>query len=170
MKQSLRYGAVLGLIQVVWLWGGFQLLKALAGGVPHGKLRAITGLVGMVVLFFGVFGAIRREARTRGGLPYGQGLKVGALVSLTVAVIVALSSLLFVTVIAPGEAAQMIEEVGNAARQAGASPEEIARQLEGARREFSPAGQVAAAFVAQSVMGTLFSAVLAAFFRPKVRK
>ncbi len=168
MQKTLRRAIAIGLIQAVWLLGGFTLLTHLLPAAPHASLRATTGLVGMAVLFGGILHAMQRaRAETQGPISYWGALRVGLLVALVVAAIVSLASLFYVTVLAPGFRAEMIAEAAAGAQAANRSPAEVEAARAVASREFSTAAQVLMPLVAQSLAGLVFSLLLAIFFRRK---
>jgi hypothetical protein len=166
MTEKLRTGLITGTLESIWLLGGFSLLKRLATDTPMASLRAVTGLFGLMILFVGILYGMKRMMPEAGGeRPYLKLVKTGVVISLTVACMVSLFSLVFVTLINPGFSDDMVREAERSIQSSGVSPAEVAARLERARAEFSTVSLVVAPLILQPVMGTLFCLVLALFFR-----
>jgi hypothetical protein len=67
----------------------------------------------------------------------------------------------------PGYADYMVNEAHKAMLAGGESTKQIAHDMVGVRWEFSTSGQVTAALIAQSVVGTIISLIMAIFIRSK---
>ena len=168
MNSIIRIGFLTGALVTTWLFGIFSLLKSLSLDTPQTTLRTLTGIFGLVILFVGVFYGIKKARDTSGDeLSYLKAVKTGVIISLIVAVMVSSFSLLYLTVVNPGFANDMIKEAEQSLKQSGASPEETSKRLDGVRAEFSLQGQIMTSLIAQSTMGTIFSLILAIFLRSK---
>src|SRR5882762_1279594 len=88
MKKEIRIGIATAGILCVWLFGGLYLIGSMHLADRLSYLRAITGLLGLVVLFAGVLFGIRKAKEENQTFTYWQALKTGVIISLTVAVII----------------------------------------------------------------------------------
>jgi hypothetical protein len=102
-----------------------------------------------------------------GVLTYGGAFKAGFTVAILTAIITAFCGFIFCTVIDPGYSDYMVNEAHKAMVASGESPKQIAHDMVGVRWEFSTGGQVMAALIAQSVVGTIISLIMAIFIRSK---
>src|SRR5712664_2591263 len=91
MTKEIRIGIATAGILCVWLFGGFYLAGSMHLGGRLSNLRAITGLLGLVVLFTGVFFGIRKGKGENQQFTYWQALKTGVIISLTVAVVISIA-------------------------------------------------------------------------------
>src|SRR5438270_12676509 len=98
---------------------------------------------------------------------YGSAIKTGFTISLAVAVIVSLVSLLYITIVNPNFAEDMVREAADSLKKSGAGPAETAKKLEAVKRQFSIPGQMMASLIVQSVAGFLFTLVIGAFVYTK---
>ncbi len=111
-----------------------------------------------------------KTSRKGDNFSYWQALKIGITISLIVAIIVSLASLLYVTVINPGFTNDMVSEAELTLKKSGAGTAEITKKLSAVRNEFSVAGQTIGSLIVQSITGTIFSLVLGLFYRSKNAK
>ncbi|MDP4263313.1 MAG: DUF4199 domain-containing protein [Bacteroidota bacterium] len=172
MHPTIKRALAAGFFISLWLLGGFSILKSLSLPVPQSDLRTITGLLGLVILFTGIMYGIRKAKtdRKEDNFSYARAIKTGILISVIVAIIVSLASLLYVTVINPGFTNDMVRETELSLEKSGATPAEMAKKLSRARNEFSVTGQFISGLIVQSAAGTLFSLVLGLFYRTKSTK
>ncbi len=172
MNDTLKKGLFVGTIQSIWLFGGFSILRSASLDIPQSTLRALTGVFSLVILFVGILYGIKRtrDNSKDNDLTYWKAVKTGVTISLVVACMVSSFSVFYLTLINPGFAADMVKEAEQSLKQSGATPEEIAQQLDKVRSEFSSRSQVITGLVLQSTMGTLFSLILSIFLRSKKQK
>lgn len=173
MKSFIKFGLGTGLVSGLWALSTFTVIgwvnrMALHGSIPAANVRAIGGLFSIVILVLGISWAMLEVRRQQEGqLTYGQAVKTGALVACITAVVVAVFSCLYCTVINPGYTEFMVADAERTLRAAGKGPEEIALQLGAVRKQFSTGAQVGEALVGQAVVGTLASLIVGAFVRTK---
>src|SRR4051812_18391721 len=112
MNSSFKWGLLTGLLVSVWLIGGFSLFVALFGKTPHSTLRALTGSLGFIILFMGIFYGMKTEkAKIRSSrFTYFNAFLSGLIVTIVVAVIVSLASFLYVKYLYPGFTEDMVNE------------------------------------------------------------
>lgn len=173
MKSFIKYGLGTGTVSGLWALATFTVIGWLNRVVFHGSIaaanvRAIGGLFSIVILVMGITWAMLEVRRQQEGqLTYGQAVKTGALVACITAVVVAVFSWLYCTVINPGYTEFMVADAERTLRAAGKAPGEIASQLGVVRKQFSTGAQVGEALVGQAVVGTLVSLIVGAFVRTK---
>jgi len=169
MIQTFKRGLLTGLIVATWLIAGFSVLKTILPNSPHYILRTITGLLGLIILFTGILSGISKAKAAKKGNPftYIDALKTGVIISITVAIVVSLASVLYVTIINPGFTDDMVKEAETALSRSHATPAGAAQRLAAVRNEFSVRSQMIIPLIAQSVCGTIFSLILGLFFRTK---
>ena len=164
----IRNGLLTGVALTTWLFGGFSFLKSLSLDTPLSTLRTLTGVLGLVILFIGIFYGVKKSRdNSSHKFTYLQAVKSGVIISIIVAIMVSTFSFLYVTTINPDFANDMVKEAEQSLKQSGAAPEEISRRLVSIREEFSVSSQIIIPLIAQSTMGTVFSFVLAIFLRSK---
>jgi len=173
MKSLIKYGTVTGVVSGLWGLVTFKVIGwlnivAFHGSLPPANVRSIGGLFSIVILILGIIWAMQEVRRENGGLlTYGQVVRTGVLVACIVAVIVGVFTLLYCTVINPGYTDFMVADAERALRTSGKSPDQIARELESVRKQFSVGSQVGQALIGQVVVGSIASLILAAFMRTK---
>ncbi len=172
MKLSRRFGLLTGLLVGLWNISCFTIVSRLnvffSMGIPAERLRAYSGLFGLVILILGVFIGIRAAKRKNGNaINFAQAAKTGIVIAVITACLVACFGLLYCTVINPGYTDFMVEEARKALLAAKKPPQEISLQLEKVRHEFSTASQVMQALIVQSVVGTISSLIIGLSLRTK---
>ncbi len=100
---------------------------------------------------------------------YAKAVRTGIMISVIVAIIVSLASLLYVTVINPDFTNDMVREGELSLKESGSNSAEITKRLSRVRNEFSVTGQLISGLIVQSVAGTVFSLVLGFIYRSKRR-
>lgn len=168
MKHILLRGLLIGLLVNVWLFGGFTILSLLITSVPHVILRTLTGALGLVILFTGIYYAMRSQRQRQGaaGYTYLQALGTGVCIAVIVAVMVSIVSGVYVYV-NPGFTQDMANEAATSLRQSGASQVVIDQKLAGIKNAFSLRQQMLNPLMVQTAMGTVFSLIAAAFMKVK---
>ncbi len=173
MQTFIKFGIGTGIVSGLWGLATFTVIGwlnqvAFHGSLPAANVRSIGGLFSIIILVVGITWAMLEVRRQNAGvLSYGQAVKTGALVACTTAIIVAVFSWLYCTVINPGYTAFMVADAERTLRAAGKAPGEIASQLDSVRRQFSAGSQTGQALVGQAVVGTLASVIVGAFVRTK---
>jgi len=171
VKSFIRFGVIIGFLVGIWNLSCFTIVswinKILSLGIPAARVRAFSGLFGLVILILGIYFGIREAKRKAGGITYKKAIKTGISIAMISAVIVAFFGFLYCTVINPGYAAFMVKQTENALIAAKKSPEEINQQLIKARAFYSTFSQVLQALIVQSVIGTVSSLIIGLFLSRK---
>ena len=167
MKLSPRFGVLTGLLVGLWNISCFTIVSRLNSffsiGIPPERIRAYSGLFGLIILILGIYLGIKAAKRKSAGvISYGQAVKTGVLIAVITAAIVACFGFLYCTVINPGYTNFMVSEAEKTLIAAKKAPAEIAQQLERVRNEFSTGSQVLQALIVQSVVGTISSLIISA--------
>jgi uncharacterized protein with PQ loop repeat len=159
-----------GLLVSLWLVGGFTLLSFVFTSIPHLILRTLTGVLGLVVLFTGIYYAMRAEKqKNQGILTYTQALKTGLFISVITAVMVSIASGIYVS-LNPSFAADMVREAETSLKASGASATVINQKTAAVYSEFSVARQMVGPLIVQTVMGGVFSLIVSAFIKSTPKK
>ena len=166
---TIKKGLLVGTIESVWLLSGFSFLKWLSLNIPQAKLRALTGLLGLVILFVGILYGLKktRDNSVNADFTYLKSLKTGMIISVVVALMVSLFSLVYVTLINPDFSVDMMREAEASLKLSGASPSEIEQQVGNIKAEYSTLRLTTAPLIVQPIAGTVFSLILSIFFRSK---
>ena len=77
-------------------------MKKNGWGVPAATIRGVGGLLSIPIQAIGIYIAMQNFKKVNGWLTYGQALKTGVTVAITIAVIVAIFSFLYCKVFNPG--------------------------------------------------------------------
>src|ERR1041385_9090081 len=103
MNNIIRIASATGISLITWLYGGFFILKFIFQPNDPTSVRAITGFLGLIILFVGVRQGIKKAQVAAGsnGLTYFDCLKTGFFISISIAVMISLFGLLYMTVINP---------------------------------------------------------------------
>ena len=173
MKSTLKIGLVTGMISIIWLYGSFTLFTWLSGkygwDIQVSTIRGIGGLLSIPVQAIGIYLAMQNVKQISGSLTYGQALKTGLIVAVTIAVTVAIFSFLYTTVINPGYTEFMVHDAQKAMIAKGESQQDIGQASVAVRREFSAGMQVMQALAGQFVTGTIMSLIIGLFIKTKKR-
>jgi hypothetical protein len=171
MRSTLKFGLITGAISVVWLFGSFTLVTWLNGkydwDVQVSTIRGIGGLLSIPIQAIGIYLAMQNVKQLTGSLTYGQAVKTGLIVAATIAIIVAIFSLLYCTIINPGYAEFMVHDTQKAMIAKVESQQDISQASVAVRREFSPGMQVMQALVGQFVTGAIMSLIIGLFIKSK---
>jgi hypothetical protein len=172
MKFSPRFGIITGFAVGIWnitcftIVGWFNNFFSL--GIPAERLRAYSGLLGIIILITGINFGIKAAKRNNGNaIGFAQAAKTGVFISIITAVMVAFFAWLYCTAINPGYTAYMVEQSRTALLASGKKAIEIGPELERVRSQFSTSSQVMQALIAQSVTGSISSVIIAFFNRTK---
>ena len=171
MKTTLKFGLITGIVSSVFLFGFFSLLVWLNNkngwGIQVSTIRGVGGLLSIPIQAIGIYLAMQNVKKLSGWLSYGQALKTGILVAATIAVVVALFSLIYCTILNPGYAEFMVHDAQKNMVAAGQSQQDINEGSVKVARDFTPGAQVFQALVGQFVTGTLISLIIGLFIKTK---
>ena len=171
MRSTLKFGLITGAISVVWLFGSFTLFTWLNGkygwDIQASTIRGIGGLLSIPIQAIGIYIAMQNVKQITGSLTYGQAVKTGLIVALTVAIIVATFGLLYSTVINPGYTEFMVHDAQKAMLAKVESQQDISQASVAVRKEFSAGMQVIQALVGQFVTGAIMSLIIGLFIKTK---
>ncbi len=170
MKSTIKIGAITGIISSVFLFGCFTLADWLntknGWGMQVSNIRGVTGLLGIPIQFIGIFIAMQNAKAATGSLSYGQALKTGVIVAITVAIIVSIFSFLYCT-FNPGYAAYMVQDAQKTMRAAHESAQQITADSAQIADSYSTGAQIMMALVGQFVTGAIMSLILGIFLKGK---
>lgn len=172
MRPSYKCGIITGIavgIFAICCFSIFNWLNHRFGwGMQAATVRGISGLLTIVIQGTGIYFSMKgTKAVQNGSLTYRQAFKAGVIVAVITALITAFCGFIYCTVINPGYADYMVNEARKVMIANGESSKQIAQELVSVKWEFSTAGQVIAALVAQSLVGTILSSILSIFMKSK---
>ncbi|HWB27655.1 MAG TPA: DUF4199 domain-containing protein [Chitinophagaceae bacterium] len=172
MKPMAKFGLITGLTVGAWNLSCFSIVNWLNNsfslGIPSARIRAYSGLFGVVILVIGIYTGMKEVKRQNGGiLTYRQAVGAGIGISIITACMAAIFAFTYCTVINPGYTDYMVKDAQNTLTAAHHSPADIKRQLEQARMQFSTASQVLQALIGQSVAGSVCSLIIGIFTKTK---
>lgn len=173
MKTFVKYGLWTGIISGLWGLVSFTIVSwlnaaAFNGSIPATQIRSYSGLFSIIILALGIYFGLK-QARIRNGnrLTYGQAVKTGIPIAIVTAVVVAVFTWLYCTIINPGYTEFMVQDCQRTMTAAGKSPAEVVQCVESTRNQFSTGAQIAQALIGQAIAGTLLSLIFGLFFRTK---
>lgn len=172
MKQSIKYGLVSGLLIGIWNLSCFSIVTTLNTywklGIPSERIRAVSGLLGIVLLVIGITIGTKAVRRENGNtLTYGQAVLTGIGISVVTAFITSCFAYVYCTFINPGYTDFMVEDTRKVLQQAQVPAEELQKRLALARTEFSTKSQVLQSLIGQSVVGSISSLIIGIFIKTK---
>ncbi len=171
MRSTLKFGFITGAISVIWLYGSFTLFTWMSGkygwDIQVSTIRGVGGLLSIPIQAIGIYMAMQNVKQISESLTYGQAVKTGLIVAITVAIIVAIFSLLYCTVINPGYAEFMVHDAQKAIIAKGESQQDISQASVTVRKEFSAGMQVIQALIGQFVTGAIMSLIIGLFIKTK---
>ena len=171
MKSTLKIGLITAIISSIFLFGSFTLftwLKDQYGwGIQVATIRGIGGLLSIPIQAIGIYMAMQNFKTLTGRLTYTDAIKTGALVAITIAVVVALFSLLYCRVINPGYAAYMVKDAQKAMIASGESAQEVKDHSTQVAQEFTAGTQVMEALVGQFFSGFIMSLIIGLFIKTR---
>jgi len=157
---------VTAVISTVFLFGSFTLctwLKEKYGWqIEVGTIRGIGGLLSIPIQGIGIYIAMQDVKKQTGMLSYGQAIKTGLTVAVTIAVVLAVSSLLY-CILDPGYAAYMVKDAQKVMIANGEPAQQIKEHSAQVAQEFSPGMQVMQALVGQFFTGAIMSLIIGIF-------
>ena len=169
MNSNIKRGILTGLLVATWLLAGYSILAFLFPGVAKVILRTLTGALGLIILFIGILYAMKSMKAKFSGkrFTYLKAFSTGFVITVIVAVVVSLASFLYIKFINPGLTDDMVKEAEASLKASGVTAEEMSGKLIAVRKEFSLQAQIIAPLIVQTVAGSIFSFILAFFFRHK---
>jgi hypothetical protein len=171
MKPTLKFGLITGMISIIWLYGSFTLFTWLSGkygwDIKVSNIRGIAGLLSIPIQAIGIYMAMQNVKQITGSLTYGQAVKTGLIVAITIAIIVAIFGFLYSTVINTGYTEFMVHDAQKAMIAKGESQQDISQASIAVRKEFSAGMQVIQALIGQFVTGTIMSLIIGLFIKTK---
>ena len=175
MKSTLKYGLITGIIVGAFLIAFFVIVNSLNSvlgwGLQPGNIQGITGLLSIPILATGILITMKRVKKEQADqLTYLQALKTGVLVAVITAVIVALFSYIYCTIINPGFAQYMVGEAQKQMIAEHESRQQIVKESSNLLIGYSPGMQVFHALVGQTVVGTLLTLFMGFFVRSRNSK
>ena len=172
MKLFTKFGLVTGLLVGIWNFSCFIFVSWLNNifslGIPSTRIRAYSGLFGIVILVIGIYAGMKALKRKKGGtLSYKQAIGTGIAISLISACLAAVFAFTYCTFINPGYTDYMVQDAQKTLEAAHRPTDVIKHQLEQARMQFSTTSQVLQALIGQSVVGSACSLILGIFTKTK---
>ena len=172
MKSFVKFGLGTGLLVSAWNLSCFTIVswidKTLLLGIPVARIRAYSGLFGIVLLIIGVYVGIREaKKKNENQITFGEALRTGIFISLISAAIAGLFAFIYCTIINPGYADYMVRDAESTLMASKKTSKEISQELIQVRNRFSTTTQVLQALIAQSVMGSIGSLIISLFIRSK---
>ena len=173
MKPTIKYGAITAGISIIFLYGSFTLLTWLKSkyswDVQVSTIRGIGGLLSIPIQAIGIYMAMQNVKKLSGSLTYGQALKTGLTVAVTIAVLIAIFSFLYCQFLNPGYAEYMVSDAQQAMIARGESQQEISQNSLEVAQQFSTGSQIMMALVGQFVTGAIVSLIIGLFIKTKIR-
>jgi len=172
MKPSYKAGIITGMAVGIFAISAFSFFNWLntanSWGLQPATIRGISGLLTILIQAIGIYFSMTATSKIQNDIiTYGQAFKAGLTVAIITALITAFCGLIYCTVINTGYSDYMVNEAHKAMAAYGKSPKQIADDLAGIKWQFSTVGQVIQALVAQTVVGSLVSLVMAIFIKSK---
>jgi len=167
-KNGIITGTAIGLFTISFFSFVNWLNTKYSFGMQTDSIRGISGLITVLILAIGIYLSMKSvKIKQQGMLTYGQAIRAGITVAVITALITALFSFIYCTMINPGYQEYMVNEAKKAMLARGESEQDIAQHLISVQREFSTTAQVLMALIAQSVVGTIISLIMALFIKTK---
>lgn len=171
MRSPLKFGLITGAISIIFLFGSFTLftwLKDKYGwDIQVSTIRGIGGLLSIPIQAVGIYLAMQNVKRASGTLTYGQAVKTGLQVAVTIAILIALFSFIYCRFLNPGYAEFMVHDAQKAMIAKGESQQQISQESVEVARQFTAGAQVMTALVGQFVSGAIVSLIIGLFIKTK---
>ncbi|WP_428329232.1 DUF4199 domain-containing protein [Mucilaginibacter sp.] len=171
MRSTLKTGLITGLVSSIFLFGFFSLMVWLNTkfglGMQASSIRGLGGLISVLIQAIGIYMAMQNAKKLAGVLSYGQAVKTGVLVAITIAIIVAIFSALYCQFINTGFREFMIKDAQKTMIANGESQQQIGQHLVMVSREFSTGTQVIMALTGQFFTGLIISLIAGIFVKTK---
>jgi hypothetical protein len=171
MKQTLKTGVLTGLISGVFLFSFFTLGAWLNTkynwGMQAASIRGVGGLLSIPIQAAGIYLAMQNVKKLAGSLSYWRAIKTGLVVSITIAILIAIFSFIYCQFINPGYAEFMVHDAQKAMMAKGEGQQDIDQDSIKVAKQFTTGMQVMMALVGQFVSGGLISLIIGLFIRTK---
>jgi hypothetical protein len=171
MRSTLKFGLLTGLVSSIFLYGFFSLMIWLntknGWGMQASEIRGIGGLLSIPVQAIGIYMAMQNTKKLTGMLTYGQAVKTGLLVALTIAIVVAIFSFLYCQYINPGYAEFMIKDAQKTMIANKESQQQINQDSVMISKQFTTGAQVMMALAGQFFTGLIISLIIGLFIKTK---
>lgn len=165
MKIEIKYGILIAVAGTIWL-----VLEYAFGF--HGRyieLQPMVSAFAFLVPVIGLLFALKEIRRKKfdGRLPYWQGVKSGARVSLVTGVLNLLTQLFYHRLLNPNYFPFMIEKSRERALAQGATGEALEQAVRNAEQYFNLSSYMLQASIGALVIGIVISMIIMAFLRTK---
>jgi hypothetical protein len=171
MRTTIKFGVITGIISGVFLFGFFSIAIALnrhfGWEIQASRIQGIGGLLSIPIQAIGIYMAMQNYKKINGTLTYGQAIKTGIIVAVTIAVVVAVFSFLYCRVVNPGFREFMVKDTQKAMIAKGAGQQDIDQGMSITSKQFSTGSQVMMALIGQFAVGTIISLIIGLFVRTK---
>jgi hypothetical protein len=166
ISRELRWGLIIGLANLVWLYGSFYL------GM-HSRGVAWIQVMGIVSILISVAGYVlahREIIRAEPETTFIEGLKSGAIIAGVVAVCAVIVQVGYFKIVNPGWTDYMVEESRRHFEELGVPADKVPEYLENSRKTFSLGSYAIQASVGAFVIGMISSAITLLFLVRRRRK
>ncbi len=148
---ELRWGVIIGLVNLVWLYLSFYL-----GMHTHGLTWIqVMGLVSVILSFIGYVLGLRAISRKYPEMTFSEGLKSGVRIAGVVAVFAMIAQFGYFYLVHPDWTDYMVEETGKYYSAQGVTGADLEEYKLGAKTTFG-----LRSYLIQSVIGALFVGVI----------
>ena len=162
---ELRWGIIIGLANLVWLY-----LSCFLGMHDQGLgMIQVMTLVSVLISVFGFLFALRALMRQVPETQYLEGVRAGAIIAGTVAVIAAVAQVGYFKVINPGWTDYMVEMTRAHYLESWLSENESAEFAEGARKTFGLPSYMLQSALGALLIGMMSTAIIMAFLTKRNR-
>jgi len=163
-KIELKWGALIGLANLVWLYASYYL-----GMRDNGlALIQVTVMVGGIISIVGYILGLWEVGRTVPEATFVEGMRSGVVMCGVATVIIALAQIGYLKLIDPSYSDYVVGEIGKHYANAGLSREEMAQIEEGARKTYG-----FASCLLHAGLGAFFTGIISTFiivaFRLRLR-
>ena len=159
LKYSLNIGAIIGLVLI-----GLDLLAFLLDAAENSLLNSL----GYIVLALGLVYGIKsyRDKAKQGYISYGEAVKLGTLIAVAIAFLIAAFTYVYHGIIDDSFLNEMYEQQADELYQQEDIPEEsLELSLKVLSYMLTPGVFSFMAFIGQSIIGILFSLIIAIFLK-----
>jgi len=158
-KYALNYGAILGLILII-----FNVILYATGFLLNGKLGVIT----YVFIIFITINAIKKLRESQGELlTYGQGVKMGAMVNIFSGILMAMFTYTLYSVIDPDLLNKIAEIQEQTLMTKGFSDDEIEMQMQMFKNFNTPGFIAFSSWFGSALIGLIISLIASIFLKRK---
>ncbi|MGA0559049.1 DUF4199 domain-containing protein [Larkinella sp. VNQ87] len=158
-RLALKWGVISGVISMI-----FTTVVNLTGQFTHSAVPWISLVIAVVIIVLAM-----REYRTLNGgfMSYGEGVSLGALLSIISALVSITYSLIYTTFIDPTIRQQIMDKAREDLENRGMADDQIEQAMSFTEKLQSPGMQFVFGIIFAGIFGLLISLVVAAFLRRK---